>query len=84
MKKTQKILTLVNGKKIPVIGEDNRFWVTAGSRFRKSGRLVAKVEEVEIPDVEPEKASQAEPEQKEVKPKAKKKTAKKEEPKEEP
>ena len=34
MKKT-KILVLKNGERIPVKGEDGKWWLTDGGRFRK-------------------------------------------------
>ena len=44
MKKT-KILVLKNGERIPVKGEDGKWWLTDGGRFRKLSHQIAALEE---------------------------------------
>lgn len=52
--KKNKILVLTNGERVPVTGEDGKWWLAEGRRFRKLSFQIASVEEEEIKEAERE------------------------------
>lgn len=83
--KTEKILVMTTGERIPVTGEKGKYWLTKDSQYRKFSHQISSVEEVEICDAEPAKdveICESEPKKKPTSRKKKKAEPAKEEPKE--
>lgn len=51
--KTEKILVMTSGERVPVTGESGKYWLTKDSQYRKLSPQIQAVEEVEICDAEP-------------------------------
>lgn len=47
----ERVVVLKSGKRIPLVGENDRYWLCEGTQFRKSGDQVERVEEVPAVDV---------------------------------
>lgn len=46
-----RVVVLKSGKRLPLVGENDRYWLCQGTQFRKSGDQVARVEEVPAVDL---------------------------------
>lgn len=47
----ERVVVLKSGKRIPLVGENNKYWLCEGTQFRKGGDQVERVEEVPAVDV---------------------------------
>lgn len=47
----ERVVVLKSGQRLPLVGENNKYWLCEGTQFRKSGDQVERVEEVPAVDV---------------------------------
>lgn len=47
----ERVVVLKSGKRLPLVGENNKYWLCEGTQFRKGGYQVERVEEVPAVDV---------------------------------
>ena len=43
-----QVVVLKSGERIPLVGENDRYWLCHGTQFRKGGAQVARVEEIPV------------------------------------
>ena len=59
-----QVVVLKSGERIPLAGENDRYWLCQGTQFRKGGDQVARVEDV--PEAVDETAAEGEAEERET------------------
>lgn len=47
----ERVVVLKSGRRLPLVGESNKYWLCEGTQFRKGGDQVERVEEVPAVDV---------------------------------
>lgn len=44
----ERVVMLKSGARLPLVGENDRYWLCHGTQFRKGGAQVARVEEIPV------------------------------------
>ena len=60
----ERVVVLKSGQRLPLVGENDRYWLCRGTQFRKGGDQVARVED--LPEAVDETAAEGEAEEREA------------------
>lgn len=60
----ERAVVLKSGQRLPLVGENSKYWLCEGTQFRKGGDQVARVEDV--PEAVDETAAEGEAEEREA------------------